>query len=461
MARDALAAGIKIAIWLVAGMALLIVIAAVALAIFFDANDYKPEIIGLVKEKTGRDLAIPGEIEATIFPGPNVKFGAFELSNAAGFGPAPFARIESGEVQIKLFPLLKKQVRIDSVSIHGVALNLSRNKSGQSNWDDVSTRQESNASRSDAFSIGAIALTDAKVSFDDKSSGNFYVFDKLTLNIGELSPNKDFDFELKTQVGSKQPELTGQLETKGTGNIDPAREQYRYRGKLLKAELAAKDTLKIDIDGKLYADLGRARYELENLRATAELAGKKIPDRLDFKLAARTARVEAGVATLEGFVLQALGITVDGNLQGKDSLATGTLKIADFNPRDVMRRLGVKPPQTADPKVLSKASLSTEIGASPKTLDLKKLAIKLDESTLTGNIAIEDFRKPAITFALVADKIDLDRYSMTGAGSSKSGAELPVERVRGQNIRGSLRVGELKIVDERARDFLVTVDTRE
>ncbi len=463
MARAALATGIKIAAWLVAGIALLIAIAAVALAIFFDANDYKPRIIALVKEKTGRDLAIPGDLEASVFPGAGVKFAALELSNAAGFGPQPFARIESGHLRIMLFPLLKRQIRIDSVSIHGLTLNLSRNKSGQSNWHDLKPKGERAEPSSEAFSIGAIALTDAKVSFDDQSSGELYVLDQLTINTDELSPNKDFDFELKSQVSSKQPELIGQIETSGAANIDPVDERYRFEGKLLKAELSGKDNVKIDIDGKLSAELRHSRYKLENLLATAEFAGEKIPEKLDVKLTARRARIEARTATLEGFVLQGLGITVDGNFQGNDSLTTGTLNVAEFNPRDVIQRLGMKPPQTTDPKVLNKASLGTELKASPKALDLKKLTIKLDESTLTGNIAIENFSKPAIIFALVIDKIDLDRYRIatTRAGSNQGAGEPSLDRLRGQNIRGTLRVGELKIVDERARDFLVTVDTRE
>ncbi len=162
MARSALATSIKIATWLLAGFVLLIVIAAVALAIFFDSNDYKPEIIALVKEKTERDLAIPGDLAASVFPRPGVSFGALELSDAPGFGPAPFARIERGEVQLKLLPLLKKQVRTDSVSLHGLTLNLSRNQSGRSNWDDLKPKQERGEPSSEAFSIGAIALTDAR-----------------------------------------------------------------------------------------------------------------------------------------------------------------------------------------------------------------------------------------------------------------------------------------------------------
>ncbi len=38
------------------------------MALLFDPNDYKPQIMALVKEHTGRELTIPGEISVSVFP---------------------------------------------------------------------------------------------------------------------------------------------------------------------------------------------------------------------------------------------------------------------------------------------------------------------------------------------------------------------------------------------------------
>jgi len=44
-----------------------------------DPNDYKPQITELVKERTGRDLSIAGDIRLTYFPWLGFELGAVEL----------------------------------------------------------------------------------------------------------------------------------------------------------------------------------------------------------------------------------------------------------------------------------------------------------------------------------------------------------------------------------------------
>ena len=53
---------VVVAIVLIGGL-----IAFVALT--FDPNDYKQEVVDAVKEQTGRDLTIEGDIGLTFFPG--------------------------------------------------------------------------------------------------------------------------------------------------------------------------------------------------------------------------------------------------------------------------------------------------------------------------------------------------------------------------------------------------------
>ena len=100
-------------------------------AMTFDPNDYKQEIVDEVKEQTGRDLKIDGDIGLTFFPWLGVTTGAVELSNAAGFSPDVFARTESVSVRVKLMPLLSSSVEMDTVSVQGLTLNLAQGQGWQ------------------------------------------------------------------------------------------------------------------------------------------------------------------------------------------------------------------------------------------------------------------------------------------------------------------------------------------
>jgi len=127
----------KLFLKITAAIISLLLIAIIGFAVMFNPNDYKDDIIKVVKEKTGRNLSIPGDISLSLFPWIGIDLGAIEISNAKGFGKKPFAKMEHLQVRAKLWPLLKQQLEADTIVIEGLKLNLAKNKQGISNWDDL------------------------------------------------------------------------------------------------------------------------------------------------------------------------------------------------------------------------------------------------------------------------------------------------------------------------------------
>lgn len=427
-----MARAIKIIGWVLASIVLLIVIAAIAITILFNPNDYKPEVSAWVKDKTGRELAIDGDIDLDFFPGLGVSAGQLALANAEGFGPAPFATVERVQVKVELLPLIRKELRMDALSIQGLALNLVKDQSGKTNWADLNRGQQQSGKDAGALTLGGLDITNANLTWDDRGAGKVYALERLNISTGALAPNTDIDFDVDGDLSSAQ--LNARIQVHGVINPEP----------------------------------DNARYQLRNLQAAAAISGERFPEGIDLQLTVNSATLQAQALTIEAFKLAGAGLAVEGGLQGKmldEPLASGTLKIAPFNPRDVMRRLGVKPPQTADSKVLSSAALSAEIASSLDSASLRELTLQLDESTLTGEISVKNFSKPAATFKLDIDNIDLDRYRITETKTAKAkpgkgGDLLPLDALEGQNIQGRLRIGKLKVAGEQTKDFVIRVDTR-
>src|SRR5690606_21022902 len=119
-------ASVKIAkifgITLAALVALLIVAVAVV-ATVFDPNDYKDEVAALVESRTGRSLALDGDLELSYFPWLAVTTRNVTLGNAPGFGPEPFASIERAAVRVKLMPLFERRVEVGTIELDGLVLN--------------------------------------------------------------------------------------------------------------------------------------------------------------------------------------------------------------------------------------------------------------------------------------------------------------------------------------------------
>ncbi|BFL83699.1 hypothetical protein LFREDSHE_21490 [Shewanella baltica] len=62
--------------WLLALVVTLILLVTVYLTVFFDPNDFKPEIVDAVKKQTGRELVIADDLSWTFFPVIGINLGA-------------------------------------------------------------------------------------------------------------------------------------------------------------------------------------------------------------------------------------------------------------------------------------------------------------------------------------------------------------------------------------------------
>src|SRR5688572_8918002 len=128
---------------IVLGVVLLLVVGAVAAAVaLFDPNDYRGKITAAVKKETGRELTL-GNIDLSVFPWLNVQLDNVSFSNAPGFGSQPMAQVTQAEVGVQLFPLLfDREMRVRTVRLEGLKLDLAKDASGKSNWDDLVKKEE-------------------------------------------------------------------------------------------------------------------------------------------------------------------------------------------------------------------------------------------------------------------------------------------------------------------------------
>ena len=113
------------------------------LPFFIEPNDFKPEISAAVKDNTGRELILEGDLKLSLFPWIGISTGKIALGNAEGFQDQPFATAEESNVKVKLLPLLSKKIEVKRIVLKGLALNLAKNKQGITNWDDLTKSDDS------------------------------------------------------------------------------------------------------------------------------------------------------------------------------------------------------------------------------------------------------------------------------------------------------------------------------
>ena len=420
----------------VAVLAAIFVVAAIAAAIWFDPNKFRGQISTAVKDSTGRELTIKGDIHLRYFPWLGVKISSVTLGNAQGFGPQPFAEIGEAEVSVRLIPLvLHQQVKAGTVSLDGLVLNLAKDKEGHGNWEDLSknktekpeTPGEKGGGAPAALDISGLAIKDAALSYSDAKSGKSYKIDKLNLKTGTLSLGKAVDMTLSMLLQSADPKIDADLKLTGTLNADTDAKHYAFN--------------------KLKLDIAATGAGVPGGKQDVKLTGE-----LDLDQA-------KGLMKFSGAKLEVAGLTltaqIDGtNLNGDTPSFTGPLTLAPFSPRIVLKNLKIDIPEPSDPKALTEGSFSAALAATNKSAALNDVKIKLDQTNVIGTLGVRDFSTSAIALALKVDAIDTDRYLSKAADEAgKAGAnkesfnetEIPVKALDGINADGSIAIGSLKV----------------
>lgn len=112
-----------------------------------------------------------------------------------------------------------------------------------------------------------------------------------------------------------------------------------------------------------------------------------------------------------------------------------------------------------DPYRLS--GLNVQIKADGEKLALSGLHVKLDDSTIKGNLSISQFANPLYGFNIDIDQLDVDKYvnANTPAASKEpakaSDKPLDLSALKALNADGSLRIGSLKYGKTKASNIRI------
>ena len=170
---------------ILAGLVLLLVVAAAGFLYTFDANQYRQEIAGLVEAVTGRPVHIGGEMNLSVYPWIGVQVSDVTVENRAGFSSRTFATIGQLDVSVKIMPLMQKRLEIDQLVLHGLEVNFEISPNGENNWSGIAAASDSNGVDKKfglaGFAVGSIDLEDARLSWLDARTGREFTISKLSL----------------------------------------------------------------------------------------------------------------------------------------------------------------------------------------------------------------------------------------------------------------------------------------
>ncbi len=243
----------------------LLVIALFALVVFvatFDANHYKTQISQLVKQNTGRDLHLTGDIKLSVYPNIALNLGAASLSNAQGFGNIPFATVKSAQIAVQLLPLLKKKLVVKKIILDGLQLDLHKKADGRTNWDSFHRGSKSAKSQNQLtndllknLSVAGINLSNAAIQWRDDAVRQNIIIAPLNLSSGVFRPNKPIDIHLKGTLKQQHPALSVTTDLSTTLTLSQSNQYISLKGTRLNATAFGLPVSKVVLSGDIQGTL--------------------------------------------------------------------------------------------------------------------------------------------------------------------------------------------------------------
>ena len=404
----------KILAIILAVIAGLFAVAAIAFLLFFDPGDFREDVEQAVKDATGRDLAIEGEVGLQVFPWLAVSVADVTLSNAPGFGDEPFASFERAELSVQVWPLLsRREIAVATAAVEGLTLNLAVDTNERDNWSDLAEPGDGAAideggaqvggSQGGTLEIAGVAIRNATISYANAAAGGAYSFSEADLEIGRVTGN---DAGITIDGVSLDGTITGVAE-------------------------------------------GPSRFAISTSGITLDTAGN--------------------VATVGSVALSAFDVDVRANVEPFSYAGAiepaATIEVDAFSPRSLMNLFGVAPPETVDPSALSRVTLAARAEVRADAISLGDVTIELDDTTLTGSLAMPRTVTGAYRFDLSGDAIDLNRYMAPAAeekaavASDAAPVEIPADLVRALNARGKLAIARVAMGGLELEDVTLGLDS--
>jgi uncharacterized protein involved in outer membrane biogenesis len=160
------------------GLLGLIVLVAVALLLFVDANAYKPRLEAAASGALGMEVSVGGRMGISLFPGLLLTLNDVHIRNL-GTDLVSAKEIRLG---VDLLPLLHNEIRIGKIALIHPSISIERGIDGKFSFEKPGATRATLP----ALSLANISVSDATVLYADKQSGGGFEAGDCTSDVRRL-----------------------------------------------------------------------------------------------------------------------------------------------------------------------------------------------------------------------------------------------------------------------------------
>jgi len=180
---------------------------------FIDWNAYKGQVVAAVRDNTGRNASIDGDIAFSVLPTPALRVAGVRIANFEGAQSPDMLRLKELRVRVSIAALLERRIEVEQLELIEPVIALEIAEDGRASWDiepatAVSAQGEpaavaqepSEASAPLDISLANVTIRGGSLSFRDARSGTFETVEALQLAVSAPSLSGPFDLTADGRV---------------------------------------------------------------------------------------------------------------------------------------------------------------------------------------------------------------------------------------------------------------------
>jgi hypothetical protein len=388
----------------------------------------KDALLAQAQERIGRELSV-GEITVAVWPGIGVSLKDVTVADDPGFSNDPFARVGELRVNVKLMPLLRKQVEVKRLVLRDATITLIADENGVRNIDSMipsSDAPQEESTQSAAAIPLVLAFADVKngtVRYVNRATGLDHTVSDLDFTARDVSLDSEVSFELSAAVVSPETDVRVGGKAGPVGDF-----------------AAAEDLAQVPVD----LELKLGPMEADAVRAVlppgpaADKLGALDAGRVDVSL---NVRGTLGDLSVEGLVAQAAVMGAERPNLSLKLDASGLGPVGGFDPGTVSVA------GTIEAEALSVDAVRAALPPGPAAdrlgaLDASSVDVSFNVRGTLGDLSVEDLvaqaavmgaERPNLSLKLDASGLDpvggLDPGTVSVTGTIEAEA-LPLTAVR-------------------------------
>jgi AsmA family protein len=422
-------------------LALLVVVALAGIIFTTDINQYKEQIVQVVKDNTGRDFEISGDLKLAPSLIPTVAVEGVSLGNASWAKEKNMLSVTKFEAQIALMPLLKKNIQVIKFILIEPNIHLETNSKGEGNWvlATPAPKEKESAGESAPASLPGLAVNEvhiknANISYKDGKTG-----ETTELHIDEVTVNSDsfsdpMNLFVKADVNGSPLELKGSL-----GSINNLLDNKDYpiniNGDIAGAEITIEGKLGQPMDAKGIDLL--ASLNIKELSSLNKLAGSELPEVGPIIFSGKLSDTKSGYS-VKSMAAQVMEYKVNGDVEIAlggarpkliANLATDSLDVSPFQgeAKEAEKKEKLFP---SDPLPLD--------GLKAADVDLKFKAKKL----ITKDITIND---ASLALTLNNGKLQITQNAKAAGGTIAAKINLDATNGKTATLSSDIELKQIEL----------------